>query len=135
MLFSFSFLSTKEKGKGSREGLHRITIIITDSRIHDISNAYSGRITGADPAGVVKSEGGRTLHVAAAKGHMDVFLILLYKAGLSSIECTDNSGKTPLFLAVEKKQLDVVRLLVRGGADVQVKSCEGFNLLHCSARK
>ena len=33
------------KGREEREGPHRITIKITDSRIHDISNAYSGRIT------------------------------------------------------------------------------------------
>ena len=47
-LFSLSFLSSKEKGKGAREGLHGITIEITDSQIHDISNADSGRIISSE---------------------------------------------------------------------------------------
>ena len=47
----------------------------------------------------------------------------------------DNIGRTPLFFAVEKKHLNVAQLLVKGGANVLVRTAEGKNLLHAAARK
>lgn len=47
---------------------------------------------GANPLGVVRSEEGRTsLHIAAAKGLLEILLMLIYKVSIRSTCCYPNN--------------------------------------------
>nr|XP_044993283.1 ankyrin repeat and SOCS box protein 3 isoform X5 [Jaculus jaculus] len=74
-------------------------------------------------------EGFCALHLAARQGHWKIAQILL-EAGADPNERTLEET-TPLFLAVENGQMDVIRLLLRHGASVNGShSMCGWNSLH-----
>ncbi|MBZ3880416.1 Ankyrin repeat and SOCS box protein 3 [Sciurus carolinensis] len=74
-------------------------------------------------------EGFCALHLAASQGHWKIAQILL-EAGADP-NATTLEETTPLFLAVENGQIDVLRLLLRHGANVNGShSMCGWNSLH-----
>ncbi|XP_013212655.3 ankyrin repeat and SOCS box protein 3 isoform X1 [Ictidomys tridecemlineatus] len=74
-------------------------------------------------------EGFCALHLAASQGHWKIAQILL-EAGADPNAATLEET-TPLFLAVENGQIDVLRLLLRHGANVNGShSMCGWNSLH-----
>jgi ankyrin repeat protein len=81
------------------------------------------------PVNMAFSSGDAPLHVAATMGNSDLLRILLgYKPDL---EQRNEYGMTPLRMAVvsETVPLDVVRLLVEAGADVNACSVDGTSVL------
>ena len=44
----------------------------------------------------------------------------------AELECFNENGATPLHLAIENQNLDVVRLLLDAGADVNRRTAEGY---------
>uniref|UniRef100_A0A2K6F7D6 Ankyrin repeat and SOCS box containing 3 n=1 Tax=Propithecus coquereli TaxID=379532 RepID=A0A2K6F7D6_PROCO len=77
-------------------------------------------------------EGFCALHLAASQGHWKIVQILL-EAGADP-NATTLEETTPLFLAVENAQIDVLRLLLRHGANVNGShSMCGWNSLHQAA--
>ncbi|XP_029414483.1 ankyrin repeat and SOCS box protein 3 isoform X1 [Nannospalax galili] len=74
-------------------------------------------------------EGFSALHLAASQGHWKIAQILL-EAGADP-NATTLEENTPLFVAVENGQIDVLRLLLRHGANVNGShSMCGWNSLH-----
>ncbi|XP_054431424.1 ankyrin repeat and SOCS box protein 3 isoform X2 [Pteronotus mesoamericanus] len=74
-------------------------------------------------------EGFSALHFAASRGHWKIVQILL-EAGADP-NATTLEETTPLFLAVENGRIDVLRLLLRHGANVNGShSMCGWNALH-----
>ncbi|XP_051684962.1 ankyrin repeat and SOCS box protein 3 isoform X3 [Oryctolagus cuniculus] len=74
-------------------------------------------------------EGFCALHLAASQGHWKIVQILI-EAGADP-NATTLEETTPLFLAVENGQIDVLRLLLRHGANVNGShSMCGWNSLH-----
>ncbi|XP_007528009.2 ankyrin repeat and SOCS box protein 3 isoform X1 [Erinaceus europaeus] len=74
-------------------------------------------------------EGFCALHLAASQGHWKIVQILLEAGADPNI--TTSEETTPLFLAVENGQIDVLRLLLRHGANVNGShSMCGWNSLH-----
>ena len=71
---------------------------------------------GADVNTQCTYNGVSALSFASNKGHIDIVNILVDNG--TEIECTDNEGRTPLWLAAAGGQTDVVRALVSAGADV-----------------
>lgn len=70
---------------------------------------------GATPDAVSGPTGGTALHQAARHGKVSVAEALLDHG--ATIDMPDAKGHTPLRRAVNCRQMEVVRLLVRGGAD------------------
>ncbi|XP_055970032.1 ankyrin repeat and SOCS box protein 3 isoform X1 [Sorex fumeus] len=74
-------------------------------------------------------EGFCALHLASSQGHWKIVQMLL-EAGADP-NVTTSEETTPLFLAVESGQIDVLKLLLRGGAKVNGShSMCGWNALH-----
>lgn len=51
------------------------------------------------------------------------------------LSCTDNSGNTPLHIAVESNYEDAVNLLLTKNVDCNVANCLGRTPLHLAAAK
>jgi ankyrin repeat protein len=64
----------------------------------------------------LSTQGATPLHVAAAKGYLDVMEILL-KARKAMLDCTDKDGWTPLHAAVYWGEFPAAEVLVINGAD------------------
>ena len=66
------------------------------------------------------------------KDHVDIIHLLLeYKA---DIDCCDNTGKTPLFIACHKKKFLAVSALIERHADINKTSLENDSLLHAACQ-
>jgi len=64
-------------------------------------------------------QGNTPLHDAALFGDQTA---LTYLIGMKArVNATNNNGETPLILAVHRKDIDAVRLLVDGGADPKIQ--------------
>jgi ankyrin repeat protein len=83
----------------------------------------------------VKDGDGRTvLHWAALDGHAQVVKMLLAHAKIADVlESQDCYGGTALHLAVEEHDLDVIRLLLATGMDIERKDKHGRTALHLAA--
>ena len=75
-----------------------------------------------------KDKDGETpLHSAAMRGYIDVAELLLAKT--NAVNVLDASGKTPLIIAAEYGEYEMVDFLVKNGADKSAKSNEGKTAL------
>ncbi|CAL1139465.1 unnamed protein product [Cladocopium goreaui] len=71
----------------------------------------------------VNTDGMGPLHLAAAKGHLEVVEALL--AAGASVEAKDGNGSGPLHFAAFKGHLEVVEALLAAGASVEAKNDNG----------
>ena len=72
------------------------------------------------------------MHAAAAAGHASTVRVLLLAGGITLMEATDLSKRTPLSRACEMGRASVVETLIDSGAKVDVKDQDGQSLLHWS---
>ena len=78
-----------------------------------------------------KNTFGKTvLHVAAAEGHLKICEVLIEFGCGIKINLQDNEGRTPLHIACIHNQSEIVGLLVRSGAVVEIKDDQGNNPIH-----
>uniref|UniRef100_A0A8C4PPF5 Euchromatic histone lysine methyltransferase 1 n=1 Tax=Equus asinus TaxID=9793 RepID=A0A8C4PPF5_EQUAS len=66
------------------------------------------------------AEGSTCLHLAAKKGHYDVVQYLLSN-GQMDVNCQDDGGWTPMIWATEYKHVDLVKLLLSKGSDINIR--------------
>jgi TPR repeat protein len=74
----------------------------------------------------------KDIHLAAERGQLGKVQELL-RDDPEDINAQNDSGKTPLYLAIEKGQRDVAELLINRGADLNCVDQDGFTLLHRAA--
>ncbi|XP_061712494.1 protein phosphatase 1 regulatory subunit 12B isoform X4 [Cydia pomonella] len=88
-----------------------------DNLLSDAKNwAANGYVEVRDP-----KTGGTPLHVAAAKGYIDVAKMLLEECGVEP-DCLDYEGWTPLHAAALWGQREAAALLLKCGADPHIKN-------------
>jgi len=110
--------------------------LYSQSKHGNIGKVLSFLHGGTNPCGIVKNEEGKTpLHIAAGKGHLEILLLLLYKAGKGKINIQDHHNRTPLYMAIDKNQMKVAEFLVKSGANIFCLTTEGTNLLHVASRR
>ena len=83
---------------------------------------------------LLKTEAELEALVAAREGSLEIIKKLIEKGGFS-LEVKDESGLTPLALSCSsasnsKERLDVARILLAAGADVNSESARGSRPLH-----
>ena len=84
---------------------------------------------GADTQ-ATSSDGSTVLHFASRRSNQEVVEFLL-KLNEISVNETDNSNQTPLMHACfYGGRLDIIKMLVRNGADTQASSSDGSTVLH-----
>ena len=72
------------------------------------------------------------LHTATVKGNTKLVRQLLRRAE-TDVDCRDSAGMTPLMLAAYDGNLAAVKLLLEGGAGVNIKVLIGGSALHEAA--
>lgn len=78
---------------------------------------------------------GRTaLHIAAEYGNTNIIMYLLDKS--ADVNCLDNSGCPPLFLALQNGHINAIQLLITSDANVKVTTNYGLSLRNfvCKAK-
>jgi ankyrin repeat protein len=88
---------------------------------------------GADPT-IVTVEGWTALHTAAYQGHTRVAEILIQDRRIGLDDGTYAYGYTPLHKAVESDSVQMVRLILNGGANINSLTSENWTPLHLAAR-
>lgn len=77
-------------------------------------------------------EGETALHHAVQKGLIDPVKHLVEEKGYD-VDEIDSKGYTPLFCAVEKSDLEMIKYLIEKGADVNAYNKNGATALHIAA--
>ena len=81
--------------------------------------------------GTVNLEGRNCLHIAAGKGKDKILgLILSAPGGKDLVNVQSHRGWTPLFDACIHQHEEVMKLLIKAGADVHVQDMLGFTCKH-----
>jgi len=88
---------------------------------------------GAGRPGVQSSDGTTPLHIAARERHAGCVDLLCAAARRDAINALDKSRLTPLHCAVNSSAVDVVRTLLRHGADPNMVDRDGLAPLHYAA--
>ena len=88
---------------------------------------------GAGRPDVYSSDGTTPLHVAARERNAGCVDLLCTASRRSTVNCVDKSQLTPLHCAVNSSALDVVRTLLRHGANPNVVDRDGLAPLHYAA--
>jgi ankyrin repeat protein len=106
-----TLINTRDFSSGER-AIH----IVTRERDRNWLAFMLGK--GADP-NAKDGQGQTALHIAASIGFLDgAQLLMLRKA---QIDPTNNAGETPLILAVQRRDMAMVRFLLTEGADPNKK--------------
>ncbi|MCC2955582.1 ankyrin repeat domain-containing protein [Massilia sp. IC2-477] len=83
----------------------------------------------------VNRAGWTPLHYAAAAGSEDIArLLIARKAKLDAVSPRESGAYTPLMMAAREGQPAVVRLLLEGGANPQLKNTEGLTAAQIAER-
>ena len=78
--------------------------------------------------------GSTVLHVASISSNQEVVEFLL-KLNEISVNATDNSSQTPLMYAcLNGGPLQIIKMLIQNGADIQARKCDGSTVLHLASR-
>ena len=78
--------------------------------------------------------GVKPLLIAAQEGRTEVVQLLLAAPGID-VEARDTDGVTALYMAVQNNFLDIVKQLVRRGADVNLPTSDGSTPLYVAAHR
>jgi len=81
-----------------------------------------------------KDDGYTALHLAALNNHLQVAETLI-KMGHANLDIQNINHQTPLHLAVERQNIQIVRLLVSEGAKVNLTDRDGDTPLHEALRR
>ncbi|XP_040170840.1 ankyrin repeat, SAM and basic leucine zipper domain-containing protein 1 isoform X2 [Anopheles arabiensis] len=79
--------------------------------------------------GMLDQYGCSPLMLACKAGHLDVVKEIV---GESSLLSTDNEGNTALFYAVNNNHLEIVKILLRAGAQTHTVNRQGFTPRQCA---
>ena len=77
-------------------------------------------------------DGDNCLHIAARKGHLNLCKALIDKYRFEK-NVSDKKGVTPILDSVESGNYELVKFFIEKGADIHVKTLDGFNCLHIAA--
>ena len=80
---------------------------------------------GADMGATEGFGGGSLIHIAVIFGCREMVRMLVNEFGVDVNTRADENGRTPLHVAANLDFLEMARLLVRLGADVEAKACDG----------
>ena len=99
-----------------------------------LENTYREKLEeGANP--MARDESGSTaLHLASYKGHTGLVQLLAQTKGVL-IDARDDAGNTPLQLAAAAGKDEVVPVLLKAGADPNLKNSDGTPPLHRAAQR
>ena len=75
----------------------------------------------------LSNNGWQAIHQAIFKGNIQKIETLLNE---DTIEATTKAGLTPLHMAIKKRDLKLVKLLIQKGADVDAQDKKGFSVLY-----
>src|SRR5688572_17689055 len=79
---------------------------------------------GANAGRLVRPDGRTVLHLACARGNLEIVSILIDKTTRKMLNKLDAAGYTPLMDAVEGNHMEVVRMLLALGAEVNARSAD-----------
>ena len=148
VLFQFTqdnFLDNNNRDKTTNSKVLHIKSVMPASRANSTHKEYTHRLHDACMEGDVEGVkrmlekgysvnsldpniGSGPLHYACLSGQVAVTKLLIYSH--ANLELRNSNGLTPLLCAVERKQSDIVLLLIEKGADVTAKNKSGYTLLH-----
>ncbi|XP_067675639.1 uncharacterized protein [Haliotis asinina] len=83
---------------------------------------------------VLDETGFSCLHLAAMKGHVPTAEWLLSVGQGIDVDCTNNTGRTPLMYAMRNGHADMVDLLIAQGSDISVKDHSTVSCLHMAVQ-
>jgi len=131
-----------------------LEVILTDQQFLEIIDEYNGQSQtallcaaerghadavavlinhGADPN--IRDGGGyAALHVAASGGHAEMIVALVNNSS-TDIDLRDNESRTALFLAAEGGHANAMEILLRHGADPNVRDANKQPILHFAAKQ
>ena len=95
----------------------------------DLPRVHELLALGANPSAIGGGGWGNALHWASHFGHVDIVRVLLAHGAV--LESRARDGCTPLLLAALYDKLEVVRLLIKKGADPLLKNDNGEDSLSC----
>ncbi|RCV19373.1 hypothetical protein SETIT_3G378600v2 [Setaria italica] len=75
---------------------------------------------------------GSLLHLAAARGHVEICRLLVEESGLD-VNCTNPDGETPVAVAATGGEVGVLRYLLDHGSDPAMPDAAGGTPLHIAA--
>ncbi|KAK1286643.1 hypothetical protein QJS10_CPB20g00248 [Acorus calamus] len=91
------------------------------------------RPRGKVPHGEGGSNGWSAVHVAAAEDRRDAMAKLIERLRGGELDARDREGRTAVHVAAGKGHVQMVRMLVEGGADKDARSGDGRTALHRAA--
>ncbi|KAK1312590.1 hypothetical protein QJS10_CPA07g01168 [Acorus calamus] len=91
------------------------------------------RPRGKVPHGEGVSNGWSALHAAAAEDRREVMAKLIERLRGGELDARDREGRTAVHVAAGKGHVQMVRMLVEGGADRDARSGDGRTALHRAA--
>ncbi|TRY75135.1 hypothetical protein TCAL_00667 [Tigriopus californicus] len=111
---------------GTENLLHRATAANNVGIVQELLHSGYQNITAKN------NQGQSAVHIASAKGYLPILRLLI--ANGAHLESTDSSGYTPLHLACETVQSDIVRALLEGRANPTTRNEKtGWSPLHVAA--
>ncbi len=83
---------------------------------------------------IIDSDNRTILYTPIKYGYIKILNLLLHfnkiNIGISLIDMVDKKGNIPLHYAINTKNIDVVKLLLKAGSDVNIVNNKGYNALH-----
>lgn len=81
-------------------------------------------------------QNGSCLHLVASRGSPTMAYLLLSKAQSQHfLDLMDNESRTAVMCAVAAEKHEILRILMRCGADVSIKGTDGMTALHIASKR